>query len=102
MKYAIMQSGSSQLRAKEGAVLSVDRLPQEVGAKVEFPALLLSDGADVRVGRPLVDEVTVVGTVIGHAVGRKIRVFKYKPKKRYRRMQGHRQDFTHVRIDKIG
>ncbi|MDP6792633.1 MAG: 50S ribosomal protein L21 [Anaerolineales bacterium] len=102
MKYAILQSGSRQVRAQEGAVVAVERLPQEVGGKVKFSALLLADGADVRVGRPLVDEVTVVGTVIDHAKSRKIRVFKYKRRKRYRVAQGHRQVYTRVRIDKIG
>lgn len=102
MKYAILQSGSGQLRAQEGAVVAVDRLPKEVGTKVAFSAVFFSDGGDVRVGRPYLDDVTVEGTVIGHVRGPKIRVFKYKPKKRYRRTQGHRQELTRVRIDKIG
>ena len=101
MRYAILESGSQQLRAEEGAVVAVDRLREEAGAKVVFTAVLLSDEGDVRVGTPRVEGVAVEGTVLGHAVGPKIRVFKYKRKKRYRRTQGHRQDFTRVRIDKI-
>ena len=101
MKYAILQSGTRQLRAQEGTVVSVDRLSEETGAKVSFSAVLYSDQADVRVGTPLLEGISVEGTVLGHARGRKIRVFKYKRRKRYRRTRGHRQDFTRVRIDKI-
>ncbi len=102
MKYAIVQSGARQLKAEEGNIVAVDRLREEAGAKVSFAAVLISDDGNVRVGTPLVDGVSVEGTVLGHVRGRKIRVFKYKPKKRYRRTQGHRQDFTRVRIDKVG
>ena len=101
MRYAILESGTRQLRAEEGEVVAVDRLPEEAGAKVAFSAVLLSDEGDVRVGTPRLEGVSVEGTVLGHSVGPKIRVFKYKPRKRYRRTQGHRQDFTRVRIDKI-
>ena len=101
MKYAIVQSGSRQLRAEEGAVVAVDRLPQAEGGKVKFSAMLLSEDDAVLVGTPLLEDVAVKGTVVGHARGSKIRVFKYKPKKRYRRTQGHRQEITCVMIDKI-
>lgn len=101
MKYAILQSGSRQIRAEKGAVVDLDRLAEESGAKVAFSAVLLSDEGDVRVGTPLLEGVSIEGTVVGHERGPKIIVFKYKPKKRYRRTQGHRQDFTRVRIDKI-
>lgn len=101
MKYAIVQSGTRQLKAEEGMIVAVDKIREEAGAKVTFPAILLSDEGKVRVGNPLVDGVTVEGTVVEHVRGKKIRVFKYKPKKRYRRTQGHRQDFTRVRIDKV-
>ena len=101
MKYAILQSGTRQIRAEEGGVVSVDRLPEETGAKVSFSAVLYSDLEDVRVGTPRLEGIAVEGTVLGHARGKKIRVFKYKRRKRYRRTKGHRQDFTRVRIDKI-
>ena len=101
MKYAILQSGSRQLRAEKGAIVDLDRLPEDAGTKVAFSAVLLSDEGDVRVGTPLLEGVSVEGTVVGHGRRPKIRVFKYKRRKRYRRMQGHRQDFTKVRIDKI-
>ena len=101
MKYAIVQTAARQLRAEVGTIVAVDRLHEETGAKVTFSAVLVSDDGNVLVGTPLLEGVSVEGTVLGHGRGPKIRVFKYKPKKRYRRMQGHRQDFTRVRIDKI-
>lgn len=102
MKYAILRSGSRQVRAEEGSIVAVDRMQKETGDKVEFAAVLLADGADIQVGRPILDGVSVVGTVLDHIRGSKIIVFKYKRRKRYRRTQGHRQEFTRVRIDKIG
>ena len=101
MKYAILRSGSRQLRAEEGEVLAVDRMQKETGEEVEFSAVLFADGEDIQVGRPVLDDVSVQGTVLEHVRGAKIRVFKYKRRKRYRRTQGHRQEYTRVRIDKI-
>ena len=101
MKYAILRSGSRQLRAEEGEVLAVDRMQKQTGEEVEFSAVLYGDGEDIQVGKPVLDDVSVQGTVLEHVRGAKIRVFKYKRRKRYRRTQGHRQEYTRVRIDKI-
>lgn len=101
MKYAILRSGSRQLRAEEGEVLAVDRMQKETGEEVEFSAVFFADGEDIQVGKPVLDDVSVQGTVLEHVRGAKIRVFKYKRRKRYRRTQGHRQEYTRVRIDKI-
>ncbi len=101
MKYAIVQSGAHQLRAEEGNLIEVFRLDAEVGASVELPVVLLADGDDIKVGNPLVDGVKVKTTVVEHARGPKIRVFKYKAKKRYRKRQGHRQELTLLRVDQI-
>lgn len=101
MKYAILQSGSEQLRVEEGSVVTVDKLPEEPGSRVEFSAVLVSDEGGVQLGTPVLEGVSVKGTVLGHGRASKVRVFKYKPRKRYRRTQGHRQDFTRVRIDEI-
>ena len=101
MKYAILRSGSRQLRAEEGEVLAVARMQKQTGEEVEVSAVLFADGEDIQVGKPLLDDVSVQGTVLEHVRGAKIRVFKYKRRKRYRRTQGHRQEYTRVRIDKI-
>jgi large subunit ribosomal protein L21 len=83
-------------------VLDVDRLQVEVGSTVELKDVLLLSGAgDVRVGTPLVDGATVMAEVLEHGRDKKIRVFKYKNKTRYRRRFGHRQDFTRLAIRQI-
>jgi large subunit ribosomal protein L21 len=102
MKYAILRSGGKQYLAQEGATFELDRLPQPAGEKVEFPEILLvaEDGA-VMVGRPLVEGAMVAGRVVGHVRGTKVEVFKYTPKKRYRRRRGHRQAYSRVAVDAI-
>lgn len=102
MKYAIIQSGSRQHRAVEGETVEVERLPGEVGDTVELDAVLLvADGDRVEVGAPRVPGVKVATTVVGQVRGPKIRIFKYKPKERYRRRAGHRQQYTRLKIEKI-
>lgn len=101
MKYAIVQSGSKQVRAELGGTIVVDLLPKSAGDSVEFEALLVADGKNVKVGAPLVSGAKVQATVVEHFRGEKIRIFKYKPKERQRKQGGHRQDYTRLRIDKI-
>ena len=75
----------------------------EVGKPIVFKdVLLVSDGKKVEVGAPFVKGVSVKGKVHGHPKGKKITVFKYKPKQRYRRTQGHRQLLTHIEIESVG
>lgn len=100
--YAVIESGGKQYRVEEGATLQVERLPVEPGAAVTLDhVLLVSDGQTVRVGAPLVPGASVQTRVLGHGRGKKVIVFKYKPKAHYRRKQGHRQNFTALRIEKI-
>lgn len=101
MKFVILEIGSQQIRAEEGSVITVNRLPQKEGDKIEFPAMLISDNDEIHVGTPLLEGASVKGTILAHERGSKTLVFKYKPKKRYRRKQGHRQEITRVQIDKI-
>ena len=101
MKFAILELGSHQIRAEEGSVITVNRLPQKEGEKIEFPAMLISDNDEVHVGTPVLEDASVKGTVLSHERGSKTLAFKYRPKKRYRRKQGHRQEITRVKIDKI-
>ena len=100
--YAIIESGGRQYRAEEGHSISVEKLPYEVGQQIELDSvLLLANDDSVKVGQPTVDGVSVKATIVEQYRGKKIFVWKYKPKKRYRRRQGHRQYYTRLRIDEI-
>lgn len=100
--YAIVESGGRQYRAEEGHTFSVEKLPYEVGDKVELGnVLLIADGDSVHVGQPTVDGAAVKATVVEQYRGKKILVWKYRAKLRYRRRRGHRQDYTRLRIDEI-
>ena len=100
--YAILQQGGHQYRVAPGDRLIVDRVDAEVGDVVTLePVLLVHDGEAAVVGAPVVDGARVAATVVSHRLGRKLRIFKYKPKKRYRRTQGHRSRLTELRIDAL-
>ncbi len=100
--YAIIECGGQQFRVQEKDVIVVDRLPVEVGDTVEFENVLAAgEGDDLRVGTPYVSGAKVTGQAVAHERGAKIRVVKYKPKKRYRRTYGHRQSVTKVLIRSI-
>ncbi|HEC22080.1 MAG TPA: 50S ribosomal protein L21 [Chloroflexi bacterium] len=100
--YAIVRIGGKQYRAEVGNTIVVEKLPYEVGEEVEFgEVLLIGDGDDTRIGQPLVDGASVRAEVVEQFKGRKIVVFKYKPKNRYRRKQGHRQRYTRLLVKDI-
>lgn len=100
--YAVIETGGKQYRVNQGDVIKVEKLTVDVGEKVDFDRILLvGEGADVKVGNPIVDGAYVSGTVVEQDRHRKIIVFKMKRRKGYRRKQGHRQDYTGVLIDKI-
>lgn len=100
--YAIIKAGGKQLKVEEGRRVKVEKLNAEVGAEVSFDALLTADGENVVVGKPVVDGVKVTGKVLEHGKAKKVIVFHYKPKKDFRKKQGHRQPYTVVEITKIG
>jgi large subunit ribosomal protein L21 len=100
--YAVVATGGKQYKVEAGEVLRVEKLQGDVGAQVAFDqVLLLADGEDVRVGQPMVAGVTVKGHIVEQGKSKKIIVFKFKRRKRYRRKQGHRQLFTAIKIDTI-
>lgn len=100
--YAVVESGGRQYKAIEGRAITVEQLPHETGVEIELDrVLLIADGDDVLVGRPVIEGAKVKATVLGEEKGPKIRVFKMHPRKRYRRRKGHRQTYTRLRVDEI-
>jgi large subunit ribosomal protein L21 len=100
--YAVIAAGGKQYRVETGEILRVEKLKGEVGGEVAFDrVLLLGNGEDVRIGQPVVEGASVKGHIVEQGKNKKILVFKFKRRKRYRRKQGHRQLFTAVRIDTI-
>ena len=101
--YAVVHSGGKQYKVQKGEILRVEKLPGEIGSKVSFDKVLMfSDGENVRIGQPVLDDVTVEGNIVEQGKYKKIIVFKYKKRKRYRKKQGHRQQYTAIRIESIG
>ena len=100
--YAVVATGGKQYKVEEGEVLRCEKLAGEIGDEVVFDqVLMVSDGEDVRIGQPVVEGATVKGSIVEQGKNKKILVFKYKRRKRYRRKQGHRQPFTAVKISAI-
>jgi large subunit ribosomal protein L21 len=100
--YAIIETGGKQYRVRVGDRISVERLPAEESDEITIDRVLLLGGdGDVKVGTPVVDGATVTAKIDDHFRGEKLHVFKYKPKKRYRRKIGHRQALTHLTITGI-
>lgn len=100
--YAVIKTGGKQYKVQEGDVLFLEKISSEEGETVVFDKVLaVSEGEEFTVGTPTVEGASVTAKVLGHGKGRKIIVFKYKPKKNYRRKQGHRQPYTKVQIEKI-
>ena len=101
--YAVFRSGGKQYRASEGDRVRVERLEADEGDAVEFDqVLMVADGADVTLGSPLVEDSRVQGVVTAQGRGKKIVVTKFKRRKNYKRIMGHRQHFTEVEITSIG
>ncbi|NUM49383.1 MAG: 50S ribosomal protein L21 [Anaerolineales bacterium] len=102
MKYAIVESGGKQYKAIEGEIIEVDLLPIEAGNTLNLDqVLLVANDGHVSVGRPTLAGTVVKTTVVSHIRGRKVLVFKYKTRVRYRRKQGHRQQYTRLQINEI-
>ena len=102
MKTAIIVTGGKQYRVSEGDTLYVEKLPAEAGDTVTFDTVLaVLDGEAAKFGAPSISGATVTAKVEKNGRGKKIRVYKMKPKKGYRRTQGHRQPYTKVQIEAI-
>ena len=100
--YAIIQTGGKQYKVEVGSQIMVETLESDVNAEVSFETLLVADDSGVKVGKPVLSGVVVRGKVLEHGKGKKVVVFKYKPKKDTRTKRGHRQPYTKVEILSIG
>ncbi len=102
--YAVIQTGGKQYRVEPGSTVNVEKLAGEAGSKIVFDQVLLvssGDGATVKIGKPLVAGAKVTGEIVRHGRGEKLVVFKMEYARNYVRKNGHRQDFTAVKIDAI-
>ena len=103
MKHAVIETGGKQYRVAEGDVIYVEKLDAEAGATVKFDRVLaVIDEENTVFGTPLVEGAVVTANVVKNGRGKKVRVYKMKPKKGYQRLQGHRQPYTKVQIETIG
>jgi large subunit ribosomal protein L21 len=101
MAHAVIRTGGKQFVIEEGQTIRVPSVSAEAGQSIELDTLV-AGGDDIKVGAPAVAGIKVSATVIDHGRGQKIIVFKKKRRKQYKRKQGHRQDYTTIRIDSIG
>jgi large subunit ribosomal protein L21 len=100
--YAIIETGGKQYKVQEGDVVFIEKLVAEEGSAVSFDRVLaVSSEGSLNCGSPLVKDATVSAKVLNHGKEKKVIIFKYKPKKGYRKKQGHRQPYTKVQIEKI-
>ncbi len=101
---AVIETGGKQYLIKEGDTLAIEKLPVEAGQEVEFDKVLLTaqaDGTDLKVGAPYLDGVTIKADLTDQYRARKIRVIKYKAKVRYKKVYGHRQHQSKVKIKSL-
>ena len=102
MKHAVIETGGKQYRVAEGDVIFIEKLDVEAGEAVTFDRVLaVIDGENAVFGTPVVEGASVSANVVKNGKSKKIRVYKMKPKKGYRRTQGHRQPYTKVQIGTI-
>ena len=100
--YAIIQTGGKQYRVAEGEILRIERLEADPKASVTFDQVLMVDnGGDLKVGKPTLKGATVVAEVVSNDRAKKVIIFKKRRTTTYQRTQGHRQDYTEVRIKSI-
>ena len=96
--YAIVETGGKQYRVAVGDEFNVEKLPGEVGSKLELDRVLLIGGKEIKIGNPLVEGAKVKAEIIKQDKARKVLIIRYKPKKNLRKRKGHRQPFTRLRV----
>jgi len=100
--YAVIKTGGKQYKVAPGEKIKVELLPADVGAEVVLDqVLMVGEGESVRLGQPIVAGASVKATVLAHGRGEKISIFKMRRRKHYQKTQGHRQNYTEIRVDSI-
>jgi large subunit ribosomal protein L21 len=100
--YAVIRTGGKQYKVAAGGKLKVETLTAEVGSEIEInDVLMVADGDNIKIGAPVVAGASVKATVLSHGRGEKVMIFKMRRRKHYRKTQGHRQNYTEIRIDGI-
>ncbi len=100
--YAVIKTGGKQYRVTTGEKLKIEQIPADVGSQITLDqVLMVGEGESVKVGNPLVSGAKVTATVVSHGRGQKVRIFKLRRRKHYQRTQGHRQNYTELRVDAI-
>ncbi len=100
--YAVIKTGGKQYRVSSGETLKIETIPGDVGSAVVLDnVLMVADGDKLSVGKPLLTGASVKATIVSHGRGDKVHIFKMRRRKHYRKSQGHRQNFTEIRIDGI-
>ena len=98
--YAVIKTGGKQYRVTSGETLKIETIPGDVGSAIVLDkVLMLADGEQLKVGKPLLLGATVQATIISNGRGDKVRIFKMRRRKHYQKNQGHRQNYTEIRID---
>jgi len=102
LMYAVIKTGGKQYKVAPGEKLKVEQIPADVGAEVILDqVLMVGEGESVRLGQPTVAGATVKATVVSHGRGEKVKIFKMRRRKHYQKHQGHRQNFTELKIEAI-
>jgi len=100
--YAVLKTGGKQYRVTAGEKLKIEQIPAEVGSEIVLDqVLMVADGDAVQMGTPLLSGAQITAKVLAHGRGDKIRIFKMRRRKHYRRTQGHRQNYTEIEILRI-
>ncbi|MCX7815807.1 MULTISPECIES: 50S ribosomal protein L21 [Tepidimonas] len=100
--YAVIKTGGKQYRVAAGEKIKVEQIAADVGQEIVIDQVLaVGNGADIRVGTPLVSGATVTAKVVAHGRGPKVRIFKLRRRKHYQKRQGHRQNYTELEVSSI-
>ncbi|MEO8411542.1 MAG: 50S ribosomal protein L21 [Propionivibrio sp.] len=100
--YAVIKTGGKQYRVVAGEKLKIEQIPAEVGAEISIDQILMvGEGESVKIGAPLVDGASVKATVLSQGRHDKVTIFKMRRRKHYQKHQGHRQNYTEIRVDGI-